>query len=126
MEKKYNGKVVEFNFNKVRFIRKLDSYYNAERNGMKFGFGLMLADMHLRQFSVPALAQVLYSACVTKLTMDDVDEIIENEAEETGTLQPLFEEVFEELGKSPIAKATMNELEKLNQKAQKEVPTDEE
>lgn len=118
MEKKYNGKTVEFKFDKVKFIRKLDAYYKAERGGMKFGFGLMMADMQLKQYSVPALAQVLYSACVDKLTLDDVDEIIENEAEEHGTLEPLFEEVFEELGKSPIAVATLQKLEKMMENAQ--------
>lgn len=118
MEKKFNGKTVEFNFNKVKFIRKLDSYYKAERGGMKFGFGLMMADMQLKQYSVPTLAQVLYSACVDKLVLDEIDELIENEAEEHGTLEPLFEEVFEELGKSPIAVATLQKLEKMTEKVE--------
>ena len=116
MEKKYNGKTVEFNFNKVKFIRKLDAYYKAERGGMKFGFGLMMADMQLKQYSVPTLAQVLYSACVDKLVLDEIDELIENEAEEHGTLEPLFEEVFEALGRSPIAVATLQKLEKMTEK----------
>lgn len=126
MEKKYNGKTVEFKFDKVKFIRKLDSYYKAERGGMKFGFGLMMADMQLKQYSVPTLAQVLYSACVDKLVMDDIDEIIENEAEEHGTLEPLFEEVFEALGKSPIAVATLQRLEKMTENAQPMVNEEEE
>lgn len=118
MELDVKGKTREVNFNKVGFIRKLDSIYKAESDGVEFGFGLMFADIYLKQYSVPHLSNVIRCGIKEAVRVEDVDEAIEAYAEEHGTLDGLFEQVIDELGKSPIATATLKKLENLEKKNQ--------
>ena len=116
MELKVKGKAREIEFNKIGFIRELDEQYKAERSGVKFGFGLMFANMYLEQYSVPALATILKCALFNeKVTLSDVDKAIEDYAEETGDLEPLFQGVIEGLGNAPIVKATVKKLQEAEQ-----------
>lgn len=117
MEMKVNGVTKEFNFEKIRFINKLDKVYKAEKEGMNFGFGLMFANIYLEQYSVPALVTILKCACTTVVNEADMEAAVEEYAEEKGDLEPLFKQVIEELGKSKVAKATVKRLKSLeNQK----------
>lgn len=113
------GNPVEFNFKKIKFIRQLDQIYKAEKQGIEFGFGLMFADMHLEQYSVPQLSQILRCACTDKkVTVLDIDEAIEEGLDEDEDfLDNLFAETKEEMGKSSIIKTMRRNNQKLEEKA---------
>ena len=114
------GKEKELNVNKIGFIRKLDSLYKAEESGTEFGMGLMLADIYLDQYSVPALADII-TVAVEGVNKNDVEESIEAYAMKEGSLESLFEELRNELGKSALTKATMSRLKVLEEKRRKQI-----
>lgn len=122
MEIKVNGKNRELLFNKIGFIRRLDEIYKAEKGGIDFGFGVTFANVYLDQYSVPALANVIKCGLFKekKITLGDVDEAIE-EIAENGELEQLFEDVKLELGKSEIVKLTLAKMNKMS-KGNQEVP----
>lgn len=113
MEIKVKGKEKEFNFSTFRFINNLDSIYKAKDNGIEFGMGLMMADVYLNQYSVGELVNILRAASVEPISVVDMQSAIEDFANENGDLEPLFEGVKEEMGKSPMAKATLKKLAKI-------------
>ena len=114
------GKEKELNVNKIGFIRKLDSLYKAEESGTEFGMGLMLADIYLDQYSVPALADII-TVAIEGVNKNDVEESIEAYAMKEGSLESLFEELRNELGKSALTKATMSRLKVLEEKRRKQL-----
>lgn len=119
---KFKGEEKEFRFDKVGFVRRLDAIYKAEKEGVEFGFGLVFADMHLEQFSLPQLSQILRCASTDrKLSVTDIDELIEELADEDiDDVEKLFNEVQEEMGKSGVIQATRRNIEKLEAKAEAE------
>lgn len=118
----FKGKEKEFRFDKVGFVRRLDSIYKAEKEGVEFGFGIVFADMHLEQASIPQLTQILKCGSVDKkLTITDIDEMIEDMADEDiESVEQLFVDVQEEMGKSGIIRATRNSMEKMEAKAKEQ------
>lgn len=122
MKLNMKGTEKEFRFDKVGFVRRLDEVYKAEKEGVEFGFGLMFADMHLEQFSIPQLSQILRCASTDRrLTVTDIDEAIEELADNSvDDVEALFDNVKEEMGKSGVIQATRRKLEKLEQQAKKQ------
>lgn len=117
------GKMVhQLEFEKIRFIRGLDKIYKAESDGIEFGMGVILADIYLKQGSVPALVNVIRCAINAPVSLDAIDSVVEKIAEENDGLDQLFEEVREEMGKSPIVKSTLKRV----QEAQNQVKANQE
>jgi len=114
------GKEKELVINKIGFIRKLDSIYKTEESGTEFGVGLMLADVFLDQYSVPALADII-TVAIEGVNKNDVEESIEAYAIKEGSLESMFEELRNELGKSELTKATMSRHKVLEEKRRKQL-----
>lgn len=117
-----NGEENKLHFGKVGFIRTLDSEYKAEYNGIKFGMGLNLANTYLKQYSIPALVEVIRAAASGKPTRSEVDKALEDYAEKLALEDPefdglddLFEDVMEEMGKQPLTRATMKKFNKVTE-----------
>ena len=111
MNFKIDGQDVKLKFG-VRFCRELDKVYTVDYEGLEFGMGVNLAVMNLEQKNPVALANVIYAASAHKgFDSEDVDEAIEDYAEENGDLNKLFEKVKDELGKSSTVKATIEHFQ---------------
>lgn len=110
MEFVINGKERELKFD-FGFIRELDEKYNFEQNGMKMGFGVNMAYTMLEQYQPDALVDVL-KAGVKGATKKGVEKYVEEYAEEHGELEPLFEEIKDEMGKSGMLKTTIEKFKK--------------
>lgn len=109
MEIEIKGKLRELKFG-IGFIRKLDEVYTIERDGVEFGFGLAMANIQLQQYNPSALSEVIRCASTGNPSLRDVDNAIEEYAEENDGLGGLFDEVITELGKSPLVKDTMKRM----------------
>ena len=112
MEFVINGKERELKFG-IGFIRKLDEVYKVDYNGIEFGMGLNMANIQLQQFNPTALSEVIQAAVRGVTSQKQVDEALENYAEENNGLGDLFEQVIEEMGKSAIVKDSLKRVESL-------------
>ena|SRR5699024_1867963 len=95
----------------IKFIRLLDEIYRIDYQGLDFGMGVMYAQIGLNQKSVPTLSDVIRCGLGNDFTQDEVDEAVENFAEEN-SLSKLFEQVEQALGKSKVVHETMEGLRK--------------
>ena len=95
----------------IKFIRLLDEIYRIDYQGLDFGMGVMYAQIGLNQKSVPTLSDVIRCGLGNEFTQDEVDEAVENFAEED-SLSKLFEQVEQALGKSKVVQETMEGLRK--------------
>lgn len=111
MEIEIKGKLRELRFG-IGFIRKLDQVYIVEMNGIPFGMGLTMASAQLNQYNPSALSEVIRCASTGSPSLRSVDKAVEEYAVENDGLGDLFDEVKEEMGKSPIVKDTMERQEK--------------
>lgn len=121
MEFKINEKMYQLKFG-LKCIRELDKFYKVDYQGMEFGMGVNLAFMNLNQYNPTALVQVVSAAVSHEQSppkIYQVDTAIEEYAIENDGLSKLFEELLEELGKSPVAKDTLKAFKK-NAKVQPE------
>lgn len=114
MEIEIKGKDTELKFN-FRFIRKMDAIYRIEQDGLEMSMGVSMAYNALNMYSVNDLVNVIHASSVEKVSRKDVEESIESYAEENDGLEGLFDEVQDELGKSPLTKATIQRFKKLGQ-----------
>lgn len=116
-----NGKDTELRFD-VGFIRRLDEVYKIENKsqGIQFGMGLMSANIYLKQFSPPALSDIIRCAIKPTPSQVTIDKFIEDYADKHGDLDQLFTDVSDALGKSNVCKATLKNLQKLADKQAKE------
>ena len=112
MEFVINGKERELKFG-IGFIRKLDEVYKVDYNGIEFGMGLNMANIQLQQFNPTALSEVIQAAVRGVTSQKQVDEALEDYAEENDGLGYLFEQVIEEMGKSAIVKDSLKRVENL-------------
>lgn len=112
MELEIKGKLRELKFG-IGFIRKLDEVYTVEREGVQFGMGLAMANIQLQQYNPSALSEVIRCASTGNPSLRDVDNAVEEYAEENDGLGGLFEEIIEELGKSVTVKDTMTRMSQL-------------
>lgn len=113
MKFKIAGKEYELKFG-MKFIRQLDISRGVDYQGAEFGLGLHLAFMELLQYNPTVLTDIIQAAVSheAKVKQKDADEAIEKYAEENDGLESLFEGFKEELGKSPVTKATLRHIQK--------------
>lgn len=106
---KINGKEYELKFG-MKLARVLDQTYKIDYQGMEFGMGVNMALMNLKQMNPVAIQEVI-TAGLSHLTSIPkpqlIESAIENYAEENAGLEELFEELADEMGKSPTLKATI-------------------
>jgi hypothetical protein len=108
MELNIAGKTHELSFG-FGFIRTLDEKFKLEQNGMKMGFGINMSYSLLDNLQPDALVDVIYAA--TKgVSKKDIEAFIEDYAEENGELEPLFDELKDEMGKSGMIKSTLKKF----------------
>ena len=112
MEFVINGKERELKFG-IGFIRKLDEIYKVDYNGIEFGMGLNMANVQLQQYNPSALSDVICAAAKGNVSQRQVDEAIEEYADENDGLGDLFESIIEEMGKSTIVKDSLKRAENL-------------
>lgn len=115
MEITINGQAKEIKFS-LNMINELDKKYVMEAGGAKFAMGLNLAFTYLSQKNPTAISNVL-KACLPKVPEQHIESYVEEYAVEHGTLEPLFEELVEQMGKHPLLTAT---LDNFKQKAKVE------
>lgn len=114
MEFTINGKTYELKF-KIAFIRQLDERFKVNYQGLEFGMGIIQAMAGLQQKNPTVLADVIKAAATHSGKAPkqyDVDDAIDEHADEHDGLEQLFADVIEEMGKSKTVKAT---LDKMNQ-----------
>ena len=112
MEFVINGKERELKFG-IGFIRKLDDVYKVDYNGIEFGMGLNMANIQLQQFNPTALSEVIQAAVRGVTSQKQVDEALEDYAEENDGLGDLFEQIIEEMGKSAIVKDSLKRVQQM-------------
>ena len=104
MQFKINGNNEKLKFG-VKFCRIMDEKYNIDYEGFEFGMGVVNSLIGLDAKSPTILSDIIYAALKGEYSQDDIDEAIDEYAEENG-LNKLFKEVKSELGKSPTVKET--------------------
>jgi len=108
----------------VKCVRELDKIYKIDHEGLEFGMGVNLAFVQLRTKSISGLSNVIKAAIShveSAPNIDKVDAAVEAYAEENDGLNELFDELQEEMGKSPVMKGTLKDFqEKAKEEAQKE------
>lgn len=109
-----NGKEKKLKFG-VGFVRQLDEIYRAEVEGIEFGVGLGVANLHLTQRNPAALADIIRCAIPRGSTRVSIDNFVEEYADENDGLEELFVEVQEALGKSSVVKATLKDTKQVVQ-----------
>ena len=117
MEFVINGKERELKFG-IGFIRKLDDVYKVDYNGIEFGMGLNMANIQLQQFNPTALVEVIHAAVRGVTSQKQVDEAVEDYADENDGLGELFELIMEEMGKSAIVKDSLKRATSLAEQAE--------
>ena len=106
------GKEYELKFG-LKFIRELDKAYTVNYEGLEFGMGVNMAYTGLLQYNPSTLAEVIKAATAhlsSSPRINQIDEAIEQYAEENDGLDQLFEDVIEELGKSKVTKTTIEKF----------------
>lgn len=109
MELEIRDRMYEVKFT-TKAVKKLDKKYFIEENGMKFGMGAAFAYLMLDQKSVSDLSYVLQVATKGNHSEDVIDNAIDRYAEKHDTLVGLFEELKDELGKSPVTRERVEEF----------------
>lgn len=115
MEFTVKEKTYELKFG-LAFIRQLDEKFKVNYQGMEFGMGIIQAMAGLQQYNPTTLADVLKAAATHSGKAPkqyDVDEALDEYAEEHDGLEQLFEDIIEEMGKSKTVKATQDKLKKV-------------
>lgn len=119
MEFTIKEKTYELKFG-IAFIRQLDEKFKVNYQGMEFGMGIIQAMAGLQQYNPTTLADVLKAAATHSGKAPkqyDVDEALDEYAEEHDGLEQLFEDIIEEMGKSKTVKATQDKLQKVQAEA---------
>ncbi|MBU8568202.1 tail assembly chaperone [Virgibacillus pantothenticus] len=113
MEFIINEKVYELKFG-IKFIRELDKVYEVDYQGMKFGMGVNMAFMNLQQWNPVAIHAVIKAAVSyldTTPSSKQIEKAVEQYALENDGLGDLFTELKDELGKSPVMKDTIKQMQ---------------
>lgn len=110
MKFKIKGNEHELRFG-MKLARVLDEAYKIDYQGMEFGMGVNMALMNLKQQNPVAIGQVVKAGLSHLKTVPhqyQIDDAIEEYADQNGDLGELFGELADEMGKSPTLKATIN------------------
>lgn len=100
------------------FIRKLDEINKVNMNGIEFGVGLIIANTQLQQMNPAGLSTIIRCAAKGNLKEREVDNFLDDYADENGGLKELFDEVSNELGKSTVIKDTLDKLKQVQKVAE--------
>ena len=113
MKLKINGQEYQLEFG-MKFINELDKRYSVNYQGFQFGMGVNMAFMYLNQYN-PTVIQNIIAAAIAheknRPTESEIEEAIVQYAIENDGLDKLFEQLQEELGKSPLLKATIKRFQ---------------
>lgn len=104
----------------VKFVRLMDEKYTIDYQGLDFGMGIMYAQMGLAQKSVPTLSNIIHAATKGEYHIDDIDDAVEEYAEQEGGLKKLFDQIEEEMGKSQVVQETIKALQEASEEAKNE------
>jgi len=116
MKFKVAGKEYELKFG-MKFVRQLDILYKIDYQGLELGAGLSMAYMGLAQYSPSVISNIIKAAVAHEenVKLKTIDEAVEEYAEENGDLGELFEDLKEEMGKSPVVKFTLNKMNQVTE-----------
>lgn len=116
MKFKIAGKEYELKFG-MKFVRQLDILYKVDYQGLELGAGLSMAYMGLAQYSPSVISDIIKAAVAHEenVKLKTIDEAVEEYAEENGDLGELFEDLKEEMGKSPVVKFTLNKMNQVTE-----------
>lgn len=116
MKFKIAGKEYELKFG-MKFVRQLDILYKVDYQGLELGAGLSMAYMGLAQYSPSVISDIIKAAVAHEenVKLKTIDESVEEYAEENGDLGELFEDLKEEMGKSPVVKFTLNKMNQVTE-----------
>lgn len=121
-----NGESLVLRFG-MKAARELDKIYKVDYQGMQFGMGVNMALMNLQQFNPVAIQEVI-TAALSHLKSppkhNQIEDSIEEYAEENDGLGDLFKELADEMGKSPTMKATIENFKKTAIVVEPEDPED--
>lgn len=112
MEFKIGKKNYQLKFG-VKCARELDKIYKIDREGLQFGMGVNLAFAQLNMKNISTLSNVIKAAIShvdSAPNIDKVDDAVGAYAEENDGLNKLFDEIQEEMGKSPVMKETIKDF----------------
>lgn len=113
MEIKIGKKNQQLKFG-LKFVRELDKVFKVDTQGLQFGMGINLAFIQLTTKNPTTLAEVIKAATAhndNAPTLNQVDEAIEDYADEHGDLGILFDQIIEEMGKSKVIKHTIKDVQ---------------
>lgn len=112
MELEIKGELVELRFS-IGFIRKMDEIYSVDRGGAVVGIGLPMVIEAIESYNLPVLAEVIRASATKRHTIRDIDNALEDYAEENDGLGSLFEKVSDELGNSPMVKDSVKKMKEI-------------
>lgn len=115
MEFAINGKKFELKFG-MKFARELDKIYKVDYQGLQFGMGINMAFMGIQQKNPTTLTDVIKAAIShhdVVPSVNDIDEALEQYAEENDGFDKLFADLAEVLGKSAVVKSTIKSFQSL-------------
>lgn len=110
MEITVNDKVHELKVT-VGMVRKLDSIYKIEQNGLTIGMGISMAYTALDQYSVSDLANILKVAIKGNPSEVSIERALDDYAEEHDGLGGLFEGLKDLLSTSSLTKDTIRKFQ---------------
>lgn len=112
MNFKIKGQEVKLKFG-LKFCRSLDEVYKVDYQGLEFGMGVNMAFMGLQQHNPVAISEVIKAATShVGFTTDEIDEAVEQYAEENNGLQKIIDNLLDELGKSQVVAMTIDHFKR--------------
>lgn len=123
MEFNINGKKYTLKFG-MKFAREMDKVFKVDQHGLEFGMGISMAFMNLSQSNPTVLTDIILAATAHEknaLSVSDVDEALETYAEENDGFGKLFDDIQTALGKSPVAKDTVQKFQELAKESEEDL-----
>lgn len=107
MQVNINGKNVQLNFG-VGFVRELDRFYGlSNQAGFNLGLGLTKAIPGLKSYDTSVLSEVIQCAAEPRVTLDEVDALIDNPKTD---IEKLFDDVLKCLENANAVKLAVKKL----------------
>lgn len=115
-----NGKDHDLKLN-FGFINKMDKTFKIEQNGVNLGMGVGVAKTLLESsYSLHILVKII-KAATDQTNEREIEVAIEQYAEENGDITPLYTELLDEMGKSPLLKAMIKKFEEKTEAEQRKL-----
>jgi hypothetical protein len=113
MKFKINGAERQLEFG-MKFINVLDKLYQVNYQGMQFGMGVNMAYMYLQQYNPSCIPNIIIAALShekNQVTTEEIEAAMVEFAIDNDGLEKLFDGLADELGKSPLLKATIKRFQ---------------